>query len=694
MKKPEKIDWGKLAVPEAKEKYLVEVSNKYEALSLETDEQIENNSTVEKKWNVLKNSIIHANESAPKIEKKAKQIWMTDEILEKMEVRKKAKNTPEYERLNKEIKKMCKQEKEKWCNKMCDEIEAKQNLNGTKKFHDNIKEFVGEKKSNSAGGCIKSKEGEMIFEREKVLNRWSEYIGDLFADERPPLPEPSNDRGPPILKAEVERAIKSSQLGKAPGDDGITTEMLKFLEDFGTDKLTDLFNTIYASGTFPEELLKSVYTPLPKQPRATDCSNFRTISLMPHTLKILLKIIQERISKKIDKEVGETQFGFRPGSGTREGIFCFNILAQKFIEVDRDLFACFIDYSKAFDRVHHAELITCMENIGIDGKDIRMIANLYWHQKAAIKIHNELSPFTSIQRGVRQGCVLSPCLFNLYTEFIFRESDDLPGITIHGQNLNNIRYADDTALIADSEENLQEIVSHVKTESSKKGLDMNIKKTKVMIISRNPTGKKIKIEVDGQYLEQIEKMKYLGTLITEEVKTDTELETRSNLAKSKFSEMSKILTSKRLKLKTKLKILNCYIFSIFTYGSEAWTLSKVLEDKIEATEMWCLRRMSNVLWRDRITNEEVLRRLGTKRQLLEKIKKRKCRYYGHIKRKNNILTMAMEGKVKGRRPRGRPRNTWFKDIKVWTDQTAHECTKKAADRHLWSVIARQRPKRR
>ena len=123
---------------------------------------------------------------------------MTDEILEKMEDRKKAKNTPEYERLNKEIKKMCKQEKEKWCNKMCDEIEAKQNLNGTKKFHDNIKEFVGKKTSNSAGGCIKSKDGEMIFEREKVLNRWSEYIGDLFSDERPPYLNPAMTEAPPF----------------------------------------------------------------------------------------------------------------------------------------------------------------------------------------------------------------------------------------------------------------------------------------------------------------------------------------------------------------------------------------------------------------------------------------------------------------------------------------------------------------
>ena len=66
-------------------------------------------------------------------------------------------------------------------------------------------------------------------------------------------------------------------------------------------------------------------------------------------------------------EVGETQFGFRPGSGTREGIFCFNILAQKFIEVDQDLFACFIDYSKAFDRFNHAELTTCLVKIGLDG---------------------------------------------------------------------------------------------------------------------------------------------------------------------------------------------------------------------------------------------------------------------------------------------------------------------------------------
>ena len=261
-----------------------------------------------------------------------------------------------------------------------------------------------------------------------------------------------------------------------------------------------------------------------KKPRATECSYFRTIGLMPHTLKIVLKIIQERLSKKIDKEVGKTQFGFRPCSGTREGIFSFNILAQKHLEVDQDMYTCFIDYSKAFDRVHHLQLIQCLERIGIDGKDIRIIGNLYWQQKAAIRIGEDLSPFADIKRGVRQGCVLSPYLFNIYTEFIFRNSDDLEGITINGHNINNLRYADDTALIAKSETKLQAIVNCVKEKSSQAGLDMNINKT--IMISRNRRVKAIKVEVNGSTLEQIDQFKYLCIQITVDAKSETEMKSK------------------------------------------------------------------------------------------------------------------------------------------------------------------------
>ena len=695
LKKKTSIDYGKLATPAMQEKYLIDVKNQYEVLSMETDVQETNISSSDKKWNLLKNSILHANENAPKIERKKKQIWMTDQIMNLMAERKKAKNPQEYTKIDKEIRKSCRIAKENWINQKCDQIEENQKLNGTKKMHDDIKLITGDKKnSNSAGSCIKDKEGNMIFESDKILERWAEYVGDLFADTRPPLPTPSNERGPPILKAEVQKAIKNARSGKAPGDDGITTEMLKLLEDFGVEKLTDLYNEVYSTGVFPEELLMSVYITLPKQPRATDCSNYRTISLMPHALKIFLKVIQDRISNKIDKEVGETQFGFRPGSGTREGIFCFNILAQKHIEVNEDLFTCFIDYSKAFDRVHHEQLIKCLERIGIDGKDIRIIANLYWHQKAAIRINNELSPFTSIERGVRQGCVLSPCLFNIYTEFIFRESNMLDGTKIHGGNINNLRYADDTALIANSEQKLQTIVDKVKEESAKHGLDMNVKKTKTMLISKHPEGKKIAVKVDGVVLEQVNIFKYLGTLIKNDLKTEEEIECRTNLAKAKFCGMYKVLTSKRLKMKTRLKILKSYIYSIFTYGCEAWSLSKILEEKIEIFENWCLRMMGKIQWKDRISNEKVLQILKTKRSLLENIQKRKLKYFGHIKRKGNILTTAMEGRLCGRRSRGRPRNSWFTDIKTWTGLSGRECTRLAAQRDLWSVISRRPSSRR
>ena len=119
--------------------------------------------------------------------------------------------------------------------------------------------------------------------------------------------------------------------------------MLQLLEEFGVEKMTELFNDIYVTGHIPEELLKSVYITLPKKARATECADHRTISLMPHILKVFLKVIQEKINHNINKEVGSNQFGSRAGSGTRESLFCFNTIAQKHVEINEDLYTCIID---------------------------------------------------------------------------------------------------------------------------------------------------------------------------------------------------------------------------------------------------------------------------------------------------------------------------------------------------------------
>ena len=147
-------------------------------------------------------------------------------------------------------------------------------------------------------------------------------------------------------------------------------------------------------------------------------------------------------------------------------------------------YLCFIDYEKAFDRVKHVKIIECMANLDIDGKDISLLRNLYWKQKAYMRTDDGLSPESHIKRGVRQGCVLSPCLFNMYTENIFGAMNTNKGIHIGGTTINNLRYADDTVLLAETEEDLQEILNEVKRIGKTFDMKMNGKK---MLVSKDVT---------------------------------------------------------------------------------------------------------------------------------------------------------------------------------------------------------------
>ena len=112
-------------------------------------------------------------------------------------------------------------------------------------------------------------------------------------------------------------------------------------------------------------------------------------------------------------------------------------------------------------------------------------------------------------------------------------------------------------------------------------------------------------------------------------------------------------------------------------------------DRLEACEMWCLRRMGRISYKDRKTNEEVLALFGTNRKLLNKIKTRKMSFFGHVKRHDTILKQIIEGKMNGKRGRGRPRASWADNIKQWTNCSMNECTKMAKDRGLWHTISQQ-----
>ena len=159
------------------------------------------------------------------------------------------------------------------------------------------------------------------------------------------------------------------------------------------------------------------------------------------------------------------------------------------------------------------------------------------------------------------------------------------------------------------------------------------------------------------------------------------------MAKTAFFNMKKILTIQDISGKTRFRLLKCYIWSLFTYGAETWTTKKSTEDKIEAFEMWCYRRMERVSWKEMKTNEEVLKDIGMKeKSLLKIIKKKKLAYYGHVRRHNTLQKTVLEGGVCGERGRGRRRTTWTMNIAKMTDRSINECCELALDREVWRTM--------
>lgn len=254
-----------------------------------------------------------------------------------------------------------------------------------------------------------------------------------------------------ILRSEVEWAVKHMKQGKSPGPDEISTEMLQALEGVGVDLLFDLITKIYETGTFPADMVKSVFVSLPK---TLDCTNHRTISLMSHSLKFLLKIILQRIRRKLLPEISEAQYGFMKDKGTRNAILNIRMLSQRSIKHQQDIYLVFIDYKKAFDKVRHGELLNLLQAIQVDDKDLRILRSIYVHQRAAVRLPKRLTNWVEIK-----GSIASPDLFNLYGQSILRLLDEVPvGVSINGVIINNIRYADDIVLIATTEEGLQQLL--------------------------------------------------------------------------------------------------------------------------------------------------------------------------------------------------------------------------------------------
>ena len=267
---------------------------------------------------------------------------------------------------------------------------------------------------------------------------------------------------------------------------------------------------------------------------------------------------------------------------------------------------CFIDYSKAFDFVSHSQLWATLIQMGFQEREISLIKELYKGQEAAIRTNCGITEWFKIERGVRQGCILSPYLFNIYTEDIMREVGEdwktvnFNELNIHGHKIRDLRYADDTILLSHGTSGLSHLVESVDKHSSEKCLKLNAKKTKLMKTDKSKED--LEIKVDSEILECVPKYVYLGSTVSGDGDGTEEIR-RLAMATNKLSELKFLWNGQDPQ--TKLRIVRARIFPIATYGCEAWTLGKTILKRITAFEKKCYRKILKISWTEHRTNTSI-----------------------------------------------------------------------------------------
>ena len=243
--------------------------------------------------------------------------------------------------------------------------------------------------------------------------------------------------------------------------------------------------------------------------------------------------------------------------------------SRKKQEFQKNIYFCFIDYAKAFDCVDHNKLWKILQEMGIPDHLSCLLRNLYAGQEATVRTGHGTTDWFQIGKGVHQGCILAPCLFNFYAEYIMRNAgleETQAGIKIARRNINNLRYADESTLMAESEEELQSLSMKVKVKSEKVGLKLNIQKTKIMAFSPITSW-----EIDG---ETVSDFIFWGSKITADGDCSHEIKRRLLLGRKVMTNLDSIVKSRDITLLTKVRLVKAMVFPVVMYGCESWTVKK------------------------------------------------------------------------------------------------------------------------
>ncbi|KAI8115934.1 LINE-1 reverse transcriptase like protein [Lucilia cuprina] len=569
------------------------------------------------------------------------------------------------------IKRSARRDKRRWTDNIAKEAQAASESHRSRDLY-KITKRLGRKVFSSTKP-LRSSNGELITSKEEQLDIWVAHYSKMLNN--PTIPITSTCHCPHHVErhdiltcnpslSEIENAISSLKNDKAP-------------EDFwNTNNLSD-------------ELKEGLIINIPKKGDLTACMNWRGITLLSMVNKVIANILNTRLADALSQDIRDEQASFRPNKSGIDHINSLRIITEQSVEWRSPLYLVFIDFEKAFDTLHHSAIWNALRCKGVPEKIISLIGGLYKNATCRILHEDTRSRAIAINVGVRQGCPLSPLLFNVVIDRIMARVTSIPrGITwrLNGR-LEDLDYADDICLLSHKFDDMQSKLNDMESEAALCGLRINIPKTKAMRINATNTSN---FTLQQQHIENVQSFCYLGSIITTNGSSKEDVQNRINKARQVYGQLSHVWNSHHISRRTKLDIFSSCVKSVALYGCESWNSARCDLKAMQVFINRCPRRILKIFWPNTISNTQ-LWELTAQTPVEHDIRRRKWRWIGHAlrRRQSDITRYAIDWNPQGSRRKGRPSHTWRRQLDmeiIKANKSWSELKNAATDKREWNAI--------
>jgi len=417
--------------------------------------------------------------------------------------------------------------------------------------------------------------------------------------------------------------------------------------------------------------------------------------------KTIERLIQNRLLPEAERYrwYPESQHGFRPGRSTVDAIFVSRLVSSSSVEKQQPLYKCFVDLTKAYDKVDRNTLWTVLERRGVPPKLVQLIKAIHCGSHARVRVQGQLSEPFNLDRGLKQGSVFAPLLFNIFfgaiveavgkiveerklgLQFRYKPGGDIFKVAelrkkkgVVQRMLMELLFADDAALMTDCPEKLQQIVDVFVTVTDAYGQEVSVKKTEVMWVGRRAAGTpvpQVNIFIKDQKLKQVSEFRYVGSTESENANMDKEVQIRLQRLGAASSRMWKtVFGVKDLRMTAKLRTYRTVVLPNGIYASATWNARQEHVDKLDGWQYRTLRRILGLTWEHRVSYADILKltaELGEPIYPMEiHIREARLRYLGHVERMGStrLPYIALHGEVAlGARRPGAPRMNFRRAVK-------------------------------